>query len=148
MHSFLSTLVAAWGATFLIETAVISVALSSRHGWRIRLFSGIWLSACTLPLVWFVLPECLPTAASRGTYVVCAEVFALVVECLLFWWAFIRCREIPWPRSGIVLPSRQRMPPPSSPEHSSGREPHAVRSRLLLGNAKASPPSEATRRSL
>ena len=29
-------------------------------------------------------------AASRGTYVVCAEVFALVVECLLFWWAFIR----------------------------------------------------------
>jgi len=59
MHSFLSTLVAAWGATFLIETAVISVALSSRHGWRIRLFSGIWLSACTLPLVWFVLPECL-----------------------------------------------------------------------------------------
>ena len=75
----------------------------------------------------------------------------------LRWWrnaccsgglSYARCREIPWPRSGIVLPSRQRMPPPSSPEHSSGREPHAVWSRLLLGNAKASPPSEATRRSL
>jgi hypothetical protein len=98
MHSFLSTLVAAWGATFLIETAVISVALSSRHGWRIRLFSGIWLSACTLPLVWFVLPECLPTAASRWAYVVCAEVFAPVAECLLFWRAFIH----PLPRDTVA----------------------------------------------
>jgi hypothetical protein len=34
----------------------------------------------------------------RRRTVVCAEVFALVAECLLFWWAFIR----PLPRNTVA----------------------------------------------
>lgn len=79
-----------WVATIVIETAVLAVLLSPRHGWRVRLFAGVWLSACTLPVVWLALPDALPVTLSRAAVVAVAEVFALLTECGLFWWAFIR----------------------------------------------------------
>jgi hypothetical protein len=85
-----------WVATIVIETAVLAVGLSPRHGSRVRLFAGTWLSACTLPVVWLALPDALPVMLNRTTVVLIAEVFAPLAECGLFWWAFIRPRPCDW----------------------------------------------------
>lgn len=82
----------AWAATIAIETVVLAVLLSPRHGWHVRLFAGVWLSGCTLPVVWLVLPDVLPAALSWAQVVAVAEVFAPLAECGLFWWACIRPR--------------------------------------------------------
>jgi len=45
------------------------------------------LTACTYPIVELVLPP-LFSSSSRALYLVAAETFAPVAECLLFWLAF------------------------------------------------------------
>ena len=85
-------LAGAWAATIAIETAVLAALLSARHGWRVRLFAGAWLSGCTLPIVWLVLPEVLPATLPRAAFLAVAESFAPLAECALFWWACIRPR--------------------------------------------------------
>jgi len=92
MSGFTLLLIVCWVATIVIETAVLAMALSPRHGWRVRLFAGAWLSACTLPVVWLALPDALPMTLSRAAVVAVAEVFAPLTECGLFWAAFIRPR--------------------------------------------------------
>lgn len=92
MSDSASLMAGAWVATIVIETAVLAVLLSPRHGWRVRLFAGAWLSACTLPVVWLVLPDVLPAALSWVEIIAVAEVFAPLTECGLFWWACIRPR--------------------------------------------------------
>ena len=73
--------------SILIETPVLLIGLSRRHPIRRRLFAGIWLTACTYPIVVLVLPFAL-AGFSRGGYLVVAEVFAPVAECALFWLAY------------------------------------------------------------
>jgi hypothetical protein len=73
--------------SILIETPVLLIGLSQRHPIRRRLFAGIWLTACTYPIVVLVLPLAL-ASISRARYLVVAEVFAPVAECLLFWLAY------------------------------------------------------------
>jgi hypothetical protein len=73
--------------TIAIETPILIVGLPKTHSVRRRLFAGIWLTACTYPIVTLVLPLVLSTY-SRRTFLAIAEVFAPVVECLLFWLAF------------------------------------------------------------
>jgi len=73
--------------TVLVETAVLMVGLSRRHSLRARLFAGVWLTACTYPVVWLVLP---PLFATRFGYLVVAEVFAPAAECVLFYFAFLK----------------------------------------------------------
>jgi hypothetical protein len=73
--------------SILIETPVLLIGLSQRHPIRRRLFAGIWLTACTYPIVVLVLPLVL-ASISRAKYLVVAEVFAPVAECLLFWLAY------------------------------------------------------------
>jgi hypothetical protein len=73
--------------TIAIETAVLVALLSRRHPLRVRIFAGIWLTACTYPVVWLVLPELFER---RWLYLLIAEIFAPVAECVLFWFAFIR----------------------------------------------------------
>jgi hypothetical protein len=72
-------------ASVVIETPVLLMGLSPRHPLSHRLFAGIWLTACTYPVVYIALP---PLFASRGLYLAIAETFAPVAECLLFWAAF------------------------------------------------------------
>jgi hypothetical protein len=79
--------------SILIETPVLLVGLSSRHSLRRRLFAGIWLTACTYPIVVLVLPLVLATR-SRSAYLIVAETFAPVAECVLFWLAFGDAREV------------------------------------------------------
>jgi hypothetical protein len=74
--------------TIVIETPILIVGLSRRHTVDHRLFAGIWLTACTYPVVWLVLPFLFPGPDDRGLYLLTAETFAPAAECLLFWLAF------------------------------------------------------------
>jgi len=76
--------------TVAIETAILLVGLSGRHSLRVTLFAGVWLSACTYPVVWLVLPPLFDLQEQRWAYLLIAETFAPIAECVLFWIAFIR----------------------------------------------------------
>ena len=79
--------------TILIETPVLLIGLSKRHSIKRRLIAGIWLTACTYPIVVLVLPP-LFVNTSRPTYLIVAETFAPVAECILFWLAYGRTEEL------------------------------------------------------
>jgi hypothetical protein len=74
--------------TILIELPVLFLLLSRRHSWQIRFFSGVWLTACTYPIVVLVLPLVIDQETSRPLYLLVAETFAPLAECVLFWAAF------------------------------------------------------------
>jgi hypothetical protein len=73
--------------TILIETPILLIGLSRRHSIRRRLFAGVWLTACTYPIVVLVMPLVFANS-SRAIYLVVAETFAPVAECILFWLAY------------------------------------------------------------
>jgi hypothetical protein len=73
--------------TILIETPVLVIGLSKRHPLSRKLLAGVWLTACTYPIVTLVLPL-LFASRSRALYLLVAETFAPVAECALFWLAF------------------------------------------------------------
>lgn len=79
--------------TVLVETPVLLVGLSPKLATlRQRLFAGLWLTACTYPVVVLVLPIVF-ASSPRAVYLLVAETFAPVAECLLFWLALARRRE-------------------------------------------------------
>lgn len=92
-------------ATILIETPVLLVGLARKITMRRRLWLGVWLTACTYPIVVLVLPMMF-YGQSRFVYLLVAEIFAPVAECLLFWLAF-RNRSLldtfDWLRSFIAI---------------------------------------------
>ena len=73
--------------TITIEIPILFFGLSPRHPKRRRLIAGLWLTACTYPVVTLVLPLLL-TDYSRDAFLLVAETFAPVAECILFWLAF------------------------------------------------------------
>src|SRR4030095_2963194 len=73
--------------TILIETPVLLVGLSKRHSFKRKLVAGVWLTACTYPIVVLVLPLVF-ARSSRALYLIVAETFAPVAECILFWLAY------------------------------------------------------------
>jgi hypothetical protein len=73
--------------TILIETPMLFFGLSPKLTVRQKLASGVWLTACTYPIVVIVLPT-LFLGSSRFLYLLVAETFAPVAECLIFWLAF------------------------------------------------------------
>lgn len=73
--------------TVALETPVLLLGLSPRHPPRRKFLSGLWLTACTYPVVVLVLPL-LFDSSTRLAYLVTAETFAPVAECALFWTAF------------------------------------------------------------
>ena len=87
MSPLLKFLLIGYLVTIAIETSVLLIGLSARHPWRRRIAAGIWLTACTYPIVVIVLPILL-ASWSRGAYLWVAEIFAPVAECALFWLAF------------------------------------------------------------
>lgn len=87
---YLQSMLLGYLLTVAVETPVLLVGLSRRHAVRARLFAGVWLSACTYPVVWLVLPPLFP---ERPLYLLVAETFAPVAECALFWLAFVRGRS-------------------------------------------------------
>ena len=78
--------------SILIETPILVLGLSQRHSLRRRLFAGVWLTACTYPIVVLVLPLVL-ASASHTAYLIVAETFAPVAECVLFWLAYGEAKQ-------------------------------------------------------
>jgi hypothetical protein len=76
-----------YALTVLIETPILVAGLPAAISLRRKLFCGIWLTACSYPVVVLVLPA-LFFGASRWQYLAVAETFAPAAECLLFWLAF------------------------------------------------------------
>ena len=77
--------------TIIIELPILSILLSWRHSCKVRLFAGVWLTACTYPIVYLTLPAFLNVyEPHRSLYLWVAETFAPAAECTLFWLAFIR----------------------------------------------------------
>lgn len=73
--------------TILIETPILLVGLSPKVSLKQKIKCGIWLTACTYPIVVLVLPAIF-LDQSRFLYLAVAETFAPLSECLLFWLAF------------------------------------------------------------
>src|SRR5437667_6775397 len=79
--------------SILIETPILLICLSKRHSIKRRLFAGVWLTACTYPIVVLVMPLMLANV-SRAIYLAVAETFAPVAECILFWLAYGKAEEL------------------------------------------------------
>jgi hypothetical protein len=91
--------------TIAIETVVLIFGLSPKITFKQKLACGVWLTACTYPVVILVLPAIF-FGRSRAVYLFVAETFAPLAECFLFWLAF-RGREIlngaDWTRCFIAI---------------------------------------------
>ena len=87
--------------TILIETPILLLGLSPKLSLKQRLMCGVWLTACTYPIVILVLPT-LFYGEPRWLYLAVAETFAPAAECILFWMAF-RGREMEWMRSFVAI---------------------------------------------
>lgn len=79
--------------TIFIETPILLIGLSRRHSLKRKVLAGVWLTACTYPIVTLVLPL-LFSPDSRTAYLLVAEIFAPVAECVLFWLAFGNTSEV------------------------------------------------------
>ncbi len=77
---------------------MLLVGLSRRHPVRHRVFAGIWLSACTYPILWLVLPQLIDPARHQALYLGIGETFVPAAECTLFWLAFGKAE----PRSRVA----------------------------------------------
>ena len=73
--------------TILIETPILVLGLSGKLSLRQKLLCGVWLTACTYPVVVLVLPT-LFFGFPRWQYLAVAETFAPLAECIIFWMAF------------------------------------------------------------
>jgi hypothetical protein len=73
--------------TILIETPVLIFGLSTKLSLKQKLLCGVWLTACTYPIVVLVLPAIF-LDNSRNLYLIVAETFAPLGECFFFWLAF------------------------------------------------------------
>ncbi|MGI9037029.1 MAG: hypothetical protein ACR2GD_13470 [Pyrinomonadaceae bacterium] len=73
--------------TILIETPVLIFGLSPKVSLKQKILCGIWLTACTYPMVVLVLPAAMQNF-SRFSYLLIAELFAHFGECVIFWFAF------------------------------------------------------------
>jgi hypothetical protein len=71
--------------TILIETPVLLIGLSRRHSIKRRLVAGVWLTACTYPIVVLVLPLVFANY-SRALYLTIAEIFAPVANAFCSGW--------------------------------------------------------------
>ncbi len=73
--------------TILIETPILLLGLPGKLTLKQKLACGVWLTACTYPIVVLVLPT-LMFGFTRFNYLLVAEIFAPAAECLIFWLAF------------------------------------------------------------
>jgi hypothetical protein len=85
--AFFVAMLVGYAMTVAVETGLLLAGLSRRHPVRARLIAGAWLTACTYPVVWLVLP---PLFETRWVFLLVAETFAPLAECVLFWLAFAR----------------------------------------------------------
>jgi hypothetical protein len=75
--------------TIAMETPALLIGLSRAHSISRRIFAGVWLTACTYPIVVLVLPLLL-ARFDRWVFLLIAESFAPLAECAIFAAAFHR----------------------------------------------------------
>lgn len=73
--------------TVAVEAPVLVIGLPKKFSLKERFFAGLWLTACTYPVVVLVLPTIF-ASSPRSLYLLLAETFAPAAECLLFWLVF------------------------------------------------------------
>lgn len=73
--------------TILIETPFLIFGLPPKFSIKQKILCGVWLTACTYPIVVLVLPAAMQNF-SRESYLAVAESFAHFGECVIFWLAF------------------------------------------------------------
>jgi len=88
--------------TIAIETPILCVGLSSQHPMSRRILAGIWLTACTYPIVILVVPAWIDLATHYAEYLLVAESTAHFGECALFYAAFAPLKE-PWRDLAVVF---------------------------------------------
>jgi hypothetical protein len=91
--------------TVFIETIILIFLFPPKLSLKQKILFGIWLTACTYPIVVLVLPPLL-METSRALYLLVAETFAPVGECLFFWLAFRGKEDFEqkdWIRSFIAI---------------------------------------------
>jgi hypothetical protein len=91
--------------TILIETPILLLGLPKKLTTMQKMLCGIWLTACTYPIVVLVLPAVF-FGEPRWQYLAVAEVFAPVAECAIFWLAFRSKRPLSgsdWARSFAAI---------------------------------------------
>ena len=86
--------------TIAIETPILFFGLSAHHSKLRRIGAGVWLTACTYPIVVLVLPL-LMANQSRSVFLLVAETFAPLAECTLFWLAF--GKQATWRDFGVIV---------------------------------------------
>ena len=84
--------------TIAIETPVLFFGLSAHHSKKRRILAGVWLTACTYPIVVLVLPL---VFSERWLFLLVGEILAPVAECALFWVAF--GREARWRDFAVIV---------------------------------------------
>lgn len=89
-----SFLIPGFFTTIAIETPVLLFCLSKRHPLQQKLFAGIGLTAFTYPFVVLIFPILIWEPFGRPVYLAVAEFFAPLTECLLFYWFWIRLKNI------------------------------------------------------
>ena len=85
-----------------IETPILCVGLSPEHPLSRRIFAGVWLTACTYPLVVLVVPAWFDMRTERVVYLLVAEGIAHFGECALFWAAFAPLKQT-WRDLAVVF---------------------------------------------
>jgi len=77
-----------YGVALFLETVILLFALSSRHGFGVRLFAGFWLATCTYPLLLCVMPALLDPFHHPFLYATFAVLTTILTQCALFCFAF------------------------------------------------------------
>jgi hypothetical protein len=91
--------------TIAIETPILLIGLTQKITERQRFLCGVWLTACTYPIVVLVLPTVF-YGEPRWLYLAVAETFAPLAECVLFWLAFrgnLLFNRVDWVRSFTTI---------------------------------------------
>lgn len=94
--------------TVAVEAPILLIGLSRRHSPGRRLLAGFWLTACTYPVSVVALPALLyHSPHDRPVYLLVAETFAPVAECVLFAALFCRraelCRGCFWRDMAVIV---------------------------------------------
>ncbi len=86
MASYFAFLIVGYCVTVSIELPILWFGLDKVHSRQEKFFAAFWLTACTYPVVVLAFPQLIDPGANRGTYLLFAESFAIIAECVLFRW--------------------------------------------------------------
>lgn len=88
------SLVVGYTLTVAIEIPILFALLSPSHSRKSKLIAGFFLTACSYPLVVFVMPRIFNPLVEGLLYKSVTETIVPIVECAVFWLLFTRRQKI------------------------------------------------------